>query len=176
MFQAYGLLYAAFGFGAAGGAIVVGTVFAGKETVRFAPAGFAIFAVMLAVFGSTHSRPVAYAIAPLLGLAYFGTVTCLSTCLQLHLDDAVRGRVMAVWMMAFGGLIPFGSLLGAWVADHRSVSLTTSIGAAVTLGLALLAHRWWGRGRPLTPARPARSSMSGAKASAVQTGAVQRDA
>ena len=54
----------------------------------------------------------------LLGLVYFAVITSLSTVLQQDLDDAVRGKVMALWIMGFGGTVPFGGLAGGLA--HRA--------------------------------------------------------
>lgn len=132
----YGLLFASFGLGAATGALGVGTVLSSREPLSLLPVGLALFSVGLVVLGSTHHLAIAFLSAPVLGCAYFGTVTAMSTKLQVHLDDAVRGRVMALWMMAFGGSIPIGALLAAWIANLRSVSLATWIGGFWALSLS----------------------------------------
>ena len=72
-----------------------------------------------------------------LGYAYFAAVTSLSTVLQEHLDDRVRGRVMALWVMAFGGMVPLGTLVAGTVATHTSITLVMLLGAGVA---ALLAY------------------------------------
>nr|WP_291836046.1 hypothetical protein [Candidatus Microthrix sp.] len=40
-------------------------------------------------------------------------MTALSTTLQEEVDDEHRGRVMGLWMIAWAGLVPVGSLLAA---------------------------------------------------------------
>ncbi len=45
-------------------------------------------------------------------------ITSLSTVLQQDLDDAVRGKVMALWIMGFGGTVPFGGLAGGWLIEQ----------------------------------------------------------
>ena len=133
----YGLLYAGFGVGAAIGALAVGSVLGGRDALPYVPWALLAFAGALAVFGTTTHRTIGYLFAPLLGAAYFAGVTCMSTRLQMHLRNEVRGRVMAIWMMGFGGTIPIGGLAGAWIADHRSVSTTTLIGVFAAILLAV---------------------------------------
>ena len=72
----------------------------------------------------------------MLGYAYFAAVTSLSTVLQEHLDDRVRGRVMALWIMAFGGMVPLGTLAAGPVATHTSITLVMLVGAGVAALLA----------------------------------------
>jgi hypothetical protein len=60
----------------------------------------------------------------------------MSTILQAHLEDAVRGRVMALWMMAFGGTVPVGVLVAGAVAEHTSITNVVLFGAGVAVLLA----------------------------------------
>ncbi|HVM08098.1 MAG TPA: MFS transporter [Acidimicrobiales bacterium] len=135
----YGVLYACFGLGAAAGAVAVGTLLVGRNKAKAVRAGLVIFAVMLAVFGLLRQPLPAYPVVLLVGLFYFGTVTSLSTVLQQHLTEDVRGRVMALWIMGFGGTVPIGLLVFGWVAEATSVTTVVLIGAAVALVLPLLA-------------------------------------
>lgn len=132
----YGFLYAAFGLGAAAGALSVGTWLAGRPrhlAVRLAMAGWA---VTLAAWGLNRSVLVAFPLALVVGFLYFVTVTTLNTMIQEQVGDAVRGRVMALWIMAWGGTVPFGLLIGGQVAAATNMTVVTLYGAAV---LALLA-------------------------------------
>jgi MFS family permease len=132
----YGLLYAAFGTGAALGAVSIGTILVGRSKPAIIRWGLASFAVLLALFGIVRTPGLAYPVALVMGFAYFAVVTSLSTVLQEHLEDSVRGRVMALWIMAFGGTVPIGTLAFGPVADHLGITTVVLIGAAVALLLA----------------------------------------
>jgi MFS family permease len=132
----YGLLYAGFGLGAALGAVSVGTLFAGRSKPKIVRAGLLAFAVLLGLFGSLKLAGAAYPTVVVLGFAYFAVVTSLSTVLQEHLEDQVRGRVMAVWLMSFGGTVPLGTLAAGPIADHSSITLVLLIGAVWAVVLA----------------------------------------
>ncbi|HZN14743.1 MAG TPA: MFS transporter [Acidimicrobiales bacterium] len=127
----YGLLYAAFGTGAALGAMSIGTFLAQHSKPRIVRVGFGVFAVLLAAFALCRTDALAYIVVGALGFAYFATVTSMSTVLQEHLDDAVRGRVMALWIMAFGGTVPLGTLAAGPLVDRTSITAVTLAGAAV---------------------------------------------
>ncbi|MDZ4827951.1 MAG: MFS transporter [Actinomycetota bacterium] len=127
----YGFLYACFGFGAALGAITVGTVFAKRSKARLLRPGFIAFAVLLTAFALLRSVLPAYPVAAVLGYAYFIVITSLSTVLQEHLEESQRGRVMALWIMGFGGTVPLGVLLGGWLTEHFFSITALVIGGAV---------------------------------------------
>jgi MFS family permease len=138
---AYGLLYACFGLGAATGAIAVGSVLVGYRRDRVIAAGLALFSVMLLVFGLLRAAAAAYPVVFVVGCFYFATVTTLSTRLQEHLRDEVRGRVMALYMMGFGGTIPLGLLAAGAIANVSSVTAVVVGGAVIAALLAARATR-----------------------------------
>jgi MFS family permease len=107
----YGLLYACFGLGAAIGAMGVGSWFVEVHPQRLLRRSLLLFAVLLGAWALLRAPVPAYAVVLVLGAAYFTTSTVLSTTLQRHLDDAVRGRVLALYMMGFGGTVPLGLLV-----------------------------------------------------------------
>jgi predicted MFS family arabinose efflux permease len=45
----------------------------------------------------------------------------LSSLVQLTAPNEMRGRVMSIYMMAFRGGMPLGSLAGGWIASTTSV-------------------------------------------------------
>jgi hypothetical protein len=132
---AYGVLYATFGLGAVLGAVSIGTFLAGRSKAKIMRNGLAVSA-----FGLTRTAGPAYPIVLIIGFAYFATVTSLNTVLQEHLDDRVRGRVMSLWLMAFGGTVPLGLLAAGPVAEATSITVVLLYGAAVAAGLAVYAH------------------------------------
>ncbi len=70
-----------------------------------------------------------------LGFFYFAMITSLSTALQERLDDSVRGRVMALWIMGFGGTVGLGNLVAGTVIDATSVTAVLLFNAVVALAL-----------------------------------------
>jgi len=132
----YGLLYAAFGLGAATGAISVGTLLAGRSKAPIPRFGLVVFAGLLTVFALLRTDPPAYPLGFVLGFFYFLVITSLATVLQENVDDSSRGRIMALWIMGFGGIVPVGVLVGGFVANYTSVTLVLLVGAAAALLLA----------------------------------------
>ena len=134
---AYGFFYACFGIGATLGALSVGTWLASRPrhvTIRFALAGWS---VSLALFGLNRSVAVGFVLATVVGGFYFVTVTSLNTLLHEQVPDEVRGRVMALWMMAWGGTVPFGLIIGGQIANATSMTVVTLYGAFFLAVLAV---------------------------------------
>jgi predicted MFS family arabinose efflux permease len=134
----YGLMYASFGLGAAIGAIAVGSFLSHRPREPIIAVSLALFGVALVGFGLLRDVAPAYPVAFVVGLFYFTTVTSLSTRLQEQLDDTVRGRVMALYMMGFGGTVPLGLLVGGQIADASSVTAVVVAGGAIALLLAVV--------------------------------------
>ena len=147
---AYGALYASFGVGAAIGALSIGTVLAGTDKAKLARVGLAGFAVAVFVFGLLRSPAIAYGVVLVLGAVYFGTVTAMMTVLQETLADEVRGRVMALWFMAFGGTVPLGALVFGPLLDATSSTVLLSIAGGVRARPGVVV-RPAGRHGPITP-------------------------
>ncbi len=135
----YGVFYAVFGLGAACGAISVGTWFAGVAKARLVRPALIAFGLLLVALALVRSPAGGFVVAPVLGYAYFVVITSLSTVLQEHVDDAVRGRVLALWIMGFGGTVPLGVLVAGPVAQATSITLVLLIGAAFAVGLSAYA-------------------------------------
>jgi len=133
----YGVFYACFGLGAALGAVAVGTFLARVPKATLLRPGFYAFAVTLAGFAVLRSPTLAYPVVFVLGFAYFLVITALSTLLQAHLRDEQRGRVMALWIMGFGGTVPLGVLLGGVVIRVSSITAVLLFGAAWAVVLAV---------------------------------------
>ena len=137
--SAYGLLYACFGIGAVVGALSVGTVFARSPKPRLTRICLAGFAVMLVIFSSLRSAITAYGVIMILGGVYFAVITSLATVLQQAVDDKLRGKVMALWIMGFGGTVPFGGLAGGWFIERVGIMPVLGFGASVAVALAIYA-------------------------------------
>jgi MFS family permease len=135
----YGILYACFGVGALIGALSIGTVLAGRRLERVVRVGLVVFAGALTVFALLRVPEHAYLGILVVGVFYFAVITSLSTVMQFRLDDSNRGRVMAIWIMCFGGTVPLGNLIAGPLIEATSITAVVLAGAAVALGLAVYA-------------------------------------
>jgi len=137
---AYGFLYAVFGSGAVVGALSIGTVLARRDLTRVARTGLVGFAASLGVFALLRAPAAAYPVVFVAGMCYFAVVTALATVLQKRLDDSVRGRVMALWIMAFGGTVPLGAMAAAPLSDAVGITPVLLGGAVIAALLSVWAN------------------------------------
>jgi len=75
------------------------------------------------------------------GLAMILNNALVNARLQELIPDAVRGRVLSVYVMVYVGSSPIGSALGGWVARAAGVSWAIGGGGALMLLVALWAFR-----------------------------------
>ncbi len=133
----YGVLYAIWALGATLGALTVGTYLAGHSKALVARYSLIAFAVVLGGFALVRSPALAFPVVLVLGFAYFMVITSLATVLQDHLVDEIRGRVMAIWIMSFGGTVPIGVAVGGLLVNAGvSITAVLMLGVVVALGLA----------------------------------------
>lgn len=136
-----GNMLSASGFGALFGALIVATL-----AHRFAPrhllfTGLAIFIVALSVFALSR-RAMLSMIA--LGFVGFGLIMFYVNCnsaLQRRVPDHLRGRVMGIYVMCFGGLMPVGSLQTGLVAERFTAPTALLLNASVCAVATLTAAR-----------------------------------
>ena len=149
----YGVLYACLGFGAVVGSLSIGTVFATSSKRRIVRRGLLAFSAFLVVLALVRHAAAAYPLMIIVGAAYFAIVTSLSTLLQEQLDDRVRGRVMALWVMSFGGTVPIGSLVAGTVIEATSITVVMLIGAGAAALLGGYAYLYTTEPGPRRAAR-----------------------
>lgn len=131
----FGVIVAATGIGAIVGALTVG--YSKKEpSMTRGAASLFLYGICLTGFALSESLPVAIAWQVVLGFFYFGTMTTLQTLVQQVVADDMRGRVMSLFGIAWGGLVWVGTLILGLAADTRGLDLgerTTLLGTAGVL-------------------------------------------
>ncbi len=100
------------------------------------------------------SRRAAFTLILLLflfGAAFLLFVSGTNSDIQLQVDERVRGRVISIWMLAFGVMYPIGSLLAGLVAEAWGAPATTFAGA-LACGAWGVTMTWRFRRGPATQA------------------------
>ena len=152
--SAFGLLASSFGAGAMLGALLSATFArASWTTIVVSTVGFSASVLALGF----DQRP-ALAAALLFTTGAFFTLESSNSqaILQLSAPDHLRGRILSLYLLAFGGAAPLGGLLAGWLAEEGGIRLAFVVAGSTGLaGAALLAAV---RTRRRMPARGASRS------------------
>ena len=134
----YGILMSASGTGAFIGALVVATYGHLFTPRRLALGGVWLFSAALLAFSLSRSFYVAFAFLFLAGFGMLLFFSTSNTVLQTIVPDEMRGRVMGVWSLVFGAMIPLGSLEAGAVAHWIGTSFALAFGAIICAISALV--------------------------------------
>jgi predicted MFS family arabinose efflux permease len=134
----YGVLMSASGTGAFVGALVVATYGHLFLPRRLALGGVWLFAASLFALALTHNFYVALAFLFTAGFGMLLFFSTSNTVLQTIVPDEMRGRVMGVWSLVFGAMIPLGSLEAGAVAHWVGTPLALAFGAIICAASALV--------------------------------------
>jgi hypothetical protein len=126
-------LYAAQGAGALTAALLAAYMSASQNKGLMVTLGQIAFTVPLIVLGYLASLPVSLVLLALMGWGTVIQLVSMNTLIQIHVPNALRGRVFSVYLWALQGVAPFGSLLIGWLAQTWGVPLAALTGGLVTL-------------------------------------------
>jgi MFS family permease len=150
--EVYGLMTGAMGVGAVVGGLYVA---ARGRTGTAAMAHSAVaFGVALAAAALAPSLPVELVALAVVGGVSVGFLSKGNSTLQLTAAPSMRGRVMALWAVAFLGSTPIGGPIAGVVSDHLGGRGGLALGAAACL-LAAAMGALVQRRPAVVPARPA---------------------
>jgi len=133
------------------GAVVGGLLAAAagrRRPTALALAAIAFGTVQLAAAAAPHLW-VAFALLVLVGAASINFMALGNATLQLASVPEMRGRVMALWAVAFMGTTPVGGPLVGWVAERLGPRYGLGLGGLAALLSGLLAYR--GLSRQVAP-------------------------
>lgn len=136
-----GYLVAAFGGGAALTAAVVGRAQHHLGLAPTAAVGAGILSASMATAGAAWSPAAAIAAMGLAGAGFVLGLTSFTTLLQQATPDELRGRVMALWTMAFLGSRPLAAVIDGAVADSIGVRLAYGVAVVVAACGVVIARR-----------------------------------
>jgi MFS family permease len=136
--QGYGLLMAGSGVGALAAALTVASAGHILPTRTMALGGVWIFSGALALFAYNTNLYLAVVLLAVVGFGIVLYFSTSNTVLQSIVPDEMRGRVMGIWTLIFGGMIPLGSLQAGLMADFVGSPATIAIGALICALAALV--------------------------------------
>lgn len=136
--RGYGALLSANGLGALLGALTVATYGQRIRPRLMILGGLWLFSAMLLLLAVVRWYPLVLACLAVGGwgmLLYFSTT---NTLMQTSVSDEMRGRVMGIWALVFGGMMPVGGIESGFLSQAVGVPWTIAVGAMVCAGAGLV--------------------------------------
>jgi len=132
----YTRLMSFFGGGAVTGAMAVAWLGRFRHMGRTLLLFQCALGVLLVVFAATRvfwlNGALLYAAAACMMMVF----ATLSSLVQLNAPNEMRGRVMSIYMVAFRGGMPLGSLAGGWVATLTTASTVLTVNGVLLSAVA----------------------------------------
>jgi MFS family permease len=146
------------GFGLLGSFMAIGSLAGSLLAARRAVVRPRLVVVAAVIFGLVEvaaafspTYAVYALVVPLIGLSAMTVVTSANAFVQLNTEAAVRGRVMALYLMVFMGGTPIGSPFIGWIGEQLGARATLWLGGSLTIAGALFAWLLLGRHKAAVP-------------------------
>lgn len=133
---AFGVLLGGMGAGALCGAFFRSHLFA-RVTRSTVPFTMVLFGLAGIALGIAPNLEVAFVAMLVVGFCWLLTMATLNATAQLMSPEWIRGRAMALYILAFAGILPLGSILSGVLADWIGTpgALVVFSSASVLIGL-----------------------------------------
>jgi MFS family permease len=103
--------------------------------VRF---GLLSISVLLLGFAASRTLWLTLVLSTLAGASFLTAVSAMNTSIQATVPHELRGRVMALFVMAFMGIMPFSGFIFGMIGQAVGPAISIAIGAGVLLVYALV--------------------------------------
>jgi len=138
----YSVLTACMGAGAVVGGLLA--AHRARPTPRLLQVLALVFGGLLGAVALAPTLATAAVLIVFMGAASIGFIATANASLQLGADPAMRGRVMALYAMAFLGTTPIGAPLVGAIAQWTSPRISLLVGAVATIlsaGILMWRHQ-----------------------------------
>ncbi len=132
------MLVAAMGVGAVVGALATGA--RGRVSPGLLIGASAWLGALTLALAAAPTLPLALIALPALGAAAVTFAAGINSALQLSVEPAMRGRVMALYSVVFLGSTPIGGPLVGWIAQAASPRWSLVLGGAAALVAGVVAR------------------------------------
>jgi MFS family permease len=135
---AYGFLGAALGIGSIIAAPLIAGPGSGLARSRLVEIAMIGYGAAIVAFGLAPVYPLAVAALLVAGAGYLAIASTLNTTIQLQVDEVMRGKVIAVYIMFLTLALPIGSFLQGVLAQLVGPQVAVAV-----FGVAFLAVFGW---------------------------------
>lgn len=134
----YGAMTAVMGAGAVVGGLI--TASRGRVPRRGLAIAAVGWGVALTAAALAPTLAVEYAALLFVGYGSISFNSLAKTALQLSASPAMRGRVMALWLVAWGGSTPVGGPIVGWVGQELGARWSLIVGGVPTVIVGIAAY------------------------------------
>jgi MFS family permease len=138
------------GFGVLMAAAGIGSVLAGlnlawrgrvntRRTLLLGGAGVGVLGILFALSPRWNLLPLSVLLLLGLGFSAITLTATANTTVQQRAPEALRGRVLSIYLTAFASSVPIGGLFAGSLARWRGAPTAALIGGIVSLGVVLWA-------------------------------------
>jgi MFS family permease len=131
-----------------GGAVIGGLLIAtrNRPNIHRLTAIGGVFGVMILAVAVSPNLATALVFIFPMGAASIAFIATANATLQLRAEPSMRGRVMALYAIAFLGTTPIGSPLVGWISQVSSPRVALAVGGSATIIASLITRRIHRRG------------------------------
>jgi MFS family permease len=129
--EGYGALFASMGVGSLIGSLTLAFAGSRRPLAPLIMGGAVAFVGLELALGLVRAPLVAYPLMVLLGLAAMLMVNTINVTIQNSVNDALRGRVMSLYVTVFAGSAPIGGFFAGAVAQLWGPPAGFLLGAAI---------------------------------------------
>ena len=115
--EGYGALFASMGVGSLMGSLTLAFAGSRRPLTLLIMGGAVAFIALELALGVVRLPVLAYPLMVLLGLAAMLMVNTINVTIQNSVSDALRGRVMSLYVTVFAGSAPIGGFFAGFVAQ-----------------------------------------------------------
>lgn len=126
-----GNLMMSFGIGAFMSAIIVASSESRVRPSLFIYSGMSLFVIGISIFALSVNVAVSLYSLVVVGMGLIMFISTANATFQRRAPDAMRGRVMGLYLLVFQGLAPFGHFGMGWLANEIGPRYAVLCGAGV---------------------------------------------
>jgi predicted MFS family arabinose efflux permease len=133
----FGLLSAALGIGAVLGTPLIAGPGSGIARSRLVGLALPIYGASLVAFALAPTYEFGAVALVVAGGGYLAIASTLNTTIQVQVDERMRGKVLALYVMGLTGTAPIGALIQGWTAEVIGPRQTVMTAGALFFVLAI---------------------------------------
>ena len=96
----------------------------------------AVYGLLIVAFAASNILWVSDVLLFFTGMALMVVFSTVTSLVQLIAPNQMRGRVMSIYMIAFRGGMPLGSLVSGWLATYIGAPTVIGINGALLVVVA----------------------------------------